>query len=406
MSRYRLAPTLEQEALLLEHCAHARFVWNLTVQQHSYWRPGRASAPDYHEPRQLTEARGEFAWLRAGSHTVQQQALRDFHQAVRHFLNGTHRRPTWRKAGRDEGFRQVAVQQGHIQRLNRRHGRVWVPKVGWVRFRWCREVPHGVKSYRVTRDRARRWHIAFATTPEPIPAPGNGATVGVDRGVVVSAALSTGDLLRCPGLTKHEQQRLVSLQRRLSRCRPGSRRRERVRIALARLNARLVDRRKDWVEKTSTTLAREFDVIRIEDLRVRSMTRSAKGTVHEPGRRVRQKASLNRRILANAWSLLVTRLREKAPGRVQKVNAAYTSQQCSSRGHLAPESRKSQAGFRCVACGYSCNADVNAARNIAAGRAVTARGGGAVAPPVNREPQPAAPPPSAGSELESHVARL
>ncbi|MCE7006991.1 transposase [Kibdelosporangium philippinense] len=389
MSRYRLSPTLEQEVGLLEHCAHARFVWNLAVEQHSCWWPGRAAAPGYFEQaRQLTEARAEFAWLRAGSVMVQQQALRDFAQAMRNFFAGTHRRPTWRKAGRHEGFRQVSVKPEQIQRLNRKHGRVWVRKVGWVRFRWSRAVPNGVKSYRITHDRAGRWHIAFAAVPDPIPAPGNNLIVGVDRGVAVSSALSTGELLSAPGLTSGEQQRLDRLHRALARRQRGSKRRGRVRRAIARLAARITDRRKDWVEKTSTSLARGFDVIRVENLRIRGMTRSAKGTVESPGRNVRQKAGLNRGILTNGWGLLVTRLEHKAFGRVEKVKAAFTSQQCSACGHIAPENRKSQAVFQCVACGVTCNADVNAARNIAAGRAVTARGalqplGGA----VNREPQ-------------------
>jgi putative transposase len=387
-----LSPTLEQEVGLLEHCAQARYVWNLAVEQHSHWRPGRAAAPGYvGQARQLTEARAEFAWLRAGSVTVQQQALRDFGQAMRNFFTGTHRRPTWRKAGRHEGFRQVAVKPGHIQRLNRRWGRVWVPKVGWVRFRWSRRVPNGVGSYRVTRDRAGRWHIAFATIPDPIPAPGNNDIVGVDLGVVVSAALSTGDLLSVPGLTRGEQRRLDRLQRKLTRRQRGSKGRGRVKRAIARLTARKKDRRKDWVEKTSTDLARGFDVIRVEDLNIRGMSRSAKGTVENPGSNVRQKAGLNRGILASGWGLLVTRLEHKASGRVEKVRAAFTSQRCSACGYIASENRKSQACFRCVACGLACHADVNAARNIAAGRAVTARGalqplGGA----VNREPQLAA----------------
>jgi transposase len=146
------------------------------------------------------------------------------------------------------------------------------------------------------------------------------------------------------------------------------------------------------VEKTSTDLARRFDLIRVEALKIRNMTRSAKGTREEPGRRVRQKAGLNRSILAQGWGLLVARLEHKAPGRVEKVNPAFTSQRCSVCGHVAADSRKSQALFVCVACHHMSNADVNAARNIAvgciaAGRAVTARGGWALAGPVNREPQ-------------------
>jgi putative transposase len=392
VSRYRLLPTPDQEVGLLEHCAHARFVWNLACEQHAQWRPGRAAAPNYNEQaRQLTEARAEFGWLRAGSVTVQQQALRDFAQAMCNFFGGTHRKPSWRKASRHEGFRQVAVKPEHVQRLNRRYGRVWVPKVGWVRFRWSRAVPDGVKSYRVTRDRAGRWHVAFAKVPDPIPAPGKGEIVGVDRGVAVSATLSTGELLSVPGLTAGERRRLRRLYRRLARCRRGSNRRGRLKQALARLTAREKDRRKDWVEKATTDLPRRFDVIRVEELNIRGMTRSAKGTVDRPGRNVRQKAGLNRGILASAWGQLMARLEQKAPGRVEKVKAAYTSQQCSACGHVAPDNRKSQAEFRCVACGFACNADVNAARNIAAGRAVTARG--ALQPlgrAVNREPHLAA----------------
>jgi len=194
-----------------------------------------------------------------------------------------------------------------------------VPEAGWVRFRWSRAVPPGAKSYRVTLDRTSRWHVAFAVIPEPVPAPGNGQVVGIDRGVAVSAALSTGE-------------------------------------------------------------------IRVEGLQIGNLTRSAKGTREHPGRNVRQKAGLNRGILAWGWGLLVRRLEDKAPGRVEKVKPHYTSQRCSACGQVDRGSRESQAVFRCTACGFAGNADVNAALNIAAGHAVTARGGDGVARPVNREP--------------------
>ena len=388
MSRYRLEPTPAQETILRQHCAHARYVWNLAVEQQSWWRPGRASAPGYcAQAAQLTEARAEQRWLASGSQMVQQQALRDFAQAMANFFAGTHRKPTWRKEGRDEGFRIVAVKPGHVRRLSRKTGQAWIPKAGWVRFRWSRTVP-AAKSCRVTRDRAGRWHVAFAAIPEPVPAPGTGEVVGVDRGVVVSAALSTGELLHCPGLRPAERARLRRLQRRLARARTGSHRRSGVKTAIARLRAREGDRRKDWAEQTSTSLARRFDVIRIEDLRIASMTRSARGTPAQPGRGVRQKAGLNRGILASGWGLLARRLEDKAPGRIQKVNPAFTSQRCSACGHVAADSRESQALFRCTACGYTCHADVNAARNIAAGHAVAARGRSPLGGRVNREPQP------------------
>jgi putative transposase len=333
MSRYRLRPTPDQQAMLRGHRAHARYVWNLAVEQHSHWRPGRAGAPDYPEQcRQLTQARAENPWLAHGSHTVQQQALRDFARAMAAFFDQRNPagRPSWRKSGRDEGFRIVG-----------RRGSQWD-------VRWSRPVPPGVKSYRVTMDRAGRCHVAFAAIPDPIPAPGNGDVVGIDRGVAVGAALSTGELLRVADLT---------------------------------------DRRKDWAEKTSTYIARRFDVIRIEDLKVSKMTRSAKGTAANPGRNVRAKAGLNRKILRSGWGLLARRLEEKAPGRVDKISPAFTSQRCSACGHVDAKSRESQARFACTACGFADHADVNAARNIVAGHAVTARGGDGVTGPVNREPQ-------------------
>src|SRR5271165_2247102 len=150
MSRYRLVPTPSQEVILRNHCGHARYVWNLAVEQHSYWRPGRASGPGYLEQcRQLTAARAEFPWLAQGSQMVQQQALRDFAQARAASLDPENpaRRPSWRKAGRNEGFRVVAVKPEQVRRLSRKTGAVWVPKAGWVRFRWSRKIPASARSY-------------------------------------------------------------------------------------------------------------------------------------------------------------------------------------------------------------------------------------------------------------------
>jgi len=319
VARYRLLPSLDQEALLQDHCSHARYVWNLAVEQHLHWRPGRANAPSYLEQcRQLTQARAEHPWLAAGSQMVQQQALRDFAHAMSAFIDPRNpaRRPSWRKAGRDEGFRIVALKPEHVRRLSRKSGVVWIPKVGWVRFRWSRVVP-GAKSYRVTSDRAGRWHVAFAAIPDPIPAPGNNEVVGIDRGIAVPAALSTGELLHIAGLTREERKRLRRLERKLARAKTG----------------------------------------------------------------------LNREILRSGWGLLVRRLEAKAPGRIERIKPQYTSQRCSACGQVDPKSRASQAVFRCTACGFASNADVNAARNIAAGHAVTARGGDGITRPVNREPQ-------------------
>jgi transposase len=268
-----------------------------------------------------------------------------------------------------------------VEQINRRWSRVAIPKVGWVRFRRSRVLAEW-KSYRVTRDLSGRWHIAFAVIPAPLAGPGNGSVVGIDRGVAVTLALSDGATYQAPppvGVRK--------AARALSRCQRGSHRRQRAKARLARLHARTADRRRDFVETTSTIIARRYDVIRIEDLRVANMVRSARGTLDHPGSHVAQKAGLNRSILNAAWTAFATRLEGKAAGRVERVDPAFTSQCCSVCGFVAAGSRQSQALFRCVACAYTNNADVNAARNIAAGRAVTARGGPVLAGLMNREPQ-------------------
>ena len=407
MSRYRLYPSIPQEAVLREHCAHARYMWNLAWNLYQFGsletygngsrRVGRDGCqyiyqkrrpvrplPGYVEQAQmLTEARAEYPWLAAGSQNVQQQALRDFNQAMQNFYAGSHGRPRRRKRGLAEGFRVTSFTFSlHVRRLNRRWGQVRVPKVGWVRFRWTRDVPD-CKSYRVTLDPAGRWHVAFTSVPEPIPAPGVGEAVGVDRGVVITAALSTGEKLHCPGMSDRERAKLRKAERRKARARKGSPEQEGEAARIARLRACEADRRKDWCEKVSTDLARRFDVIRFEDLRIKNMTRSARGTLSNPGSNVRAKSALNRAILAQGWGLLVRRTRDKAPGRVETVRASYTSLRCSACGWIDKNSRDSQAGFCCVACGFTCNADINASINIAAGRA-----GGT--PAGVREPQPLA----------------
>ena len=391
--RFRLYPSAAQEVLLLEQCGHARYVWNLGLEQRLMWRHWQGPTPGFNaQAAQLTEARKVEPWLACGSQTVQQQALRDLDQAWQRFFAGTHRRPRWRKAGEDEGLRIVGPQAVRVRQDNRGRSSVLIPKIGWVSFKRSRALV-GWKSYRITRDRAGRWHIAFAAIPDPIPAPGTGEVVGVDRGVTVAVALSTGEMTSPAGLSMKEAERLLRLQRRLARARRGSNRRRWVRTLIGQLKSRDGDRRKDWVEKTTTGLARRFDVIRVENLNVKGMTRSARGTMANPGRNVAQKAGLNRGILKSGWGLLAGRLEQKAPGRVEKVKAAYTSQTCHACKHIASESRKSQATFVCVACGHRANADVNAARNIAAGHAVAARGDLRVlARSVKREPQHARPP--------------
>ncbi|MHB8189887.1 MAG: RNA-guided endonuclease InsQ/TnpB family protein [Ferrimicrobium sp.] len=182
----------------------------------------------------------------------------------------------------------------------------------------------------------------------------------------------------------------------------GSNRRKRTKLAIAKLAAKETDRRKDWIEKTTTELVRNYDIIAIEDLKVKNMTRSAKGTLQSPGKNVRAKSGLNRSILEQGWGLFRQRLTDKATNatelvQITVINPAYTSLRCSECGYTDKRNRKSQAIFCCLSCNYTDNADVNAARNIissAVGLAVSGRPGTSHAnkhsDPVKRQPPKAA----------------
>lgn len=410
---------------MLGHCAHARYVWNLAVEQHSHWYKGRRAAPGFAEQcRQLTEARRDNAWLRAGNADVQQQALKDFSKAKNARFTSGFGEPAWRRKCRHEGFRVIGTDRvpefeadgspklnakgkqvmGRcvvVQKLNRRWAQVKVPGCGWVRFRLSRKgkgarLP-AAKTFRVTF-RNGQWHLAFAVLPVPVDAPGTGDVIGIDRGVKITAALSDGRKLNCPQLTVKERAQIRKHQRRAARAPKSSEAKTAEYAKVARLKAREADRRKDWCEKTSTMLARNYGLIRFEKLNIKNMTRSAKGTVEQPGENVRQKAGLNRGILAQGWGLLRQRTEHKAPGRVEDVPAPYTSLRCSACGWIEKKSRKSQADFVCVSCGFTCNADENAAHNVAAGQGGIPRprrtaGAGGVTTATSRssarEPQPA-----------------
>jgi IS605 OrfB family transposase len=307
---------------------------------------------------------------------VQQQALRDFDQALRNWWGGSHRRPRWRRRGISEGF---VVRDVKVRALSSKWATLNVPKLGAVRFRVSRPMPDEHGMARVTLDRAGRWHVSFSAPQLPVEREDTGASVGVDLGVAVTVATSDGEQLHAPGLRVSEQRRLRLLQRRMAQQRKGSNRRARTKHAIAVLRARETDRRKDWTEKLSTRLVREYDLIVFEDLKIKSMMRSASGTVESLGRNVAQKRGLNRSIAAQGWSRLVLRTEQKAAAsgvEFVKVPAVYTSQTCSECGVVDARSRRAQARFVCVTCGHTANADVNAARVVyARGFRVSARGG-------------------------------
>ena len=327
---------------------------------------------------ELAEAKAEHRWLAEVPGHCLQQTLMDLDKACR--AHGTFR-VRWRSGRRwRSSFRFPEGNKMVVKQLNGRHARVKLPKLGWVRFRLSRPLDDVVlRSATLTRD-GRHWFVSFLVddglqTPEVHTAPT--AAVGVDRGVVTALATSDGGLFDRQFLTAGEQVRVVRLQRKLSRAARRGRNRDKVRSALAEIREREARRRLDFCAQTAHRLAAANAVVVLENLKTKQMTRSAKGTLEQPGTNVRAKSGLNRAILAKGWhqfALALSSAARYSGTRVVAVPAAFTSQRCSACGHLDPKSRESQAVFRCTSCQHGpVHADVNAAKNIlAVGLAVTA----------------------------------
>lgn len=394
--RYLLAFTAEQTGYAEQVGAVCRAVWNTGLEQRREYRRRGVYISYVEQARQMAEAKRDpaCAWLAdAPSHTLQ-QTLRDLDRACRE--HGTWR-VRWRSKARTvPSFRFPDPNHITVRRLNRRWGEVRLPKFGPVRFRWTRPVGGTIRNATVSRD-GGRWYVSFCVEDGITEVAPNGKPpVGVDRGVAVAVATSRGDLHDRAFATSGETVRLQRLQQRLSRSLHAhgrnrrSKRRDAVCAQLGRLNARVRARRADFAAQTAVQLVRGHGLVAVEDLRVKNMTASAKGTVEEPGRNVAQKAALNRAILGKGWGGFLLKLEHAARyhgATVVKVNPAFTSRTCNACKHVARESRESQAVFRCVACGYQDHADVNAAKNIlAAGLAVAGRGDLAVGRSVKRQP--------------------
>lgn len=375
--RFRVEFSQEQARYAEQIGAACRAVWNTGLEQRREYRRRGAWMNYQPQAKELAEAKPEHPWLKDVPGHCLQQTLMDLDKACR--TQGTFG-VRWRSGRRwPPSFRFPEGNKMVVEKLNRRHARIKLPKLGWVKFRASRALAdEAIRSATVVRS-AGHWFISVlvddgARTPAQHSAPGT--AVGVDRGVATAIATSAGELIDRAFTTAGERRRVVALQQRLSRCAKRSANRDRTRTELAALRARERRRRLDFCAQTAHQLATVNAVVVVEDLKTRNMTRSAKGTLHAPGRNVAAKSGLNRAILSKGWyqfSLALSSVARYTGTTVVAVPAAYTSQRCSQCGHVDPKSRESQAVFRCTHCSHHEHADINAANNIlAAGLAVTA----------------------------------
>jgi putative transposase len=371
--RYRLYPTPEQETLFRQFAGVCRLVYNLALEQRRDWyrhyeRQTGGNLNYAAQCRELTDLRAAFDWIAAAPVDTQQQALRDLDKAYTNFFKGVARYPTPRRKGEHDAFRFPAIRCGELRTINAKWSTVRLPKLGDVKVRTHRGLVGKPLSVTISLE-AGKWMVSFGCEQEfDIPDTNARPAVGIDRGVVRTLTLSTGRALSL------DRERLNLLDRKsrkagriLSRRKRGSRRYAKARVQLARLKSQAARYRKDWNHKASFQVANQFGMVFLEDLNTAGMTRSAKGTVEQPGRNVRSKAGLNRSILQHGWhqfAMLLGYKLEERGGHLVTVDPAYTSQTCAACGVVDGASRKSQSVFECVSCGHEANADHNGALNI------------------------------------------
>ena len=315
----------------------------------------------------------ETQWLKDSPSQPLQQSLKDLERAYKNFFRKRAAFPRFKKRGQNDAFRYP---QG--VKLDQENSRIFLPKLGWMRYRNSRQVTGVVKNVTVSQS-CGKWYISIQTESEvSTPVHPSASMVGLDAGVAKLATLSDGTVFEPVNSFQKNQKKLARLQRQLSRKVKFSNNWQKQKRKIQRLHSCIANIRRDYLHKVTTAVSKNHAMIVIEDLKVSNMSKSAAGTVSQPGRNVRAKSGLNRSILDQGWYEMRRQLAYKQlwrGGQALAVRPAYTSQRGAFCGHTAKENRLSQSKFRCQVCGYTANADVNGARNIlAAGHAVLACG--------------------------------
>ena len=377
--KFRASPDPEQESLFRRTAGCCRLVYNVCLQQRRLeWHrsmPRRITATG--QMKELKDLKTAAPFLKDVPHHPLQQAIRDLDRAFQNFFEGRAAYPKPRAKFQHNSFRYPDPLQIKVDRDGQR---IFLPKAGWVPVRMHREIIGDVKN--VTVSEAGGWWFVSIAVEQAIaePPPKVGSMVGIDLGVVNAIATSEGQVFDLPRVNAQEQRQLAAAQKTIARRKKGSRNRFKAILRLRRIQARHARRRADAKHKATSRLVRDHSVIVMEDLKVRNMTGSARGSVDEPGSMVAQKAGLNRSLLDMAPGETRRQLEykmQRAGGQLITVPPQHTSQQCSCCGWKTQANRSSRDRFACVSCGFAACADVNAARNILAkGLSTLGRTGG------------------------------
>ncbi len=348
-----------------------RFVYNraLALQKERY-QQGEKKLDYAGLCRLLTGWRNspETAWLATAPVHPLQQALKDLERAYANFFAKRAGFPRFRKKGRADSFRYPDPKQIRLDQVNHR---IFLPKLGWLRYRHSRDVLGTVKNVTVNCS-CGRWYVSIQTEREvELPVPQGGA-VGIDMGIARFATLSDGTFYAPLNSFRRHETALRKAQQSLSRKQKFSQNWKKAKARVQKIHSRIANARRDFLHKVSTAISQNHAMVCIEDLKVRNMSRSAAGTVDAPGRKGRPagrlyKSGLNKAILDQGWFEFRRQLEYKLAWRggwLVVVPPQNTSRTCMRCGHVAADNRRTQARFECVACGFAENADLVGAMNI------------------------------------------
>ena len=371
-----------------------RYVWNhfreKNLADYQAFKNGKGERPQtsyFSLGVEFTRLRHETEWMRELPANPIKHTLKYFADALKEAMAGKKGFPKPKSRKRTApSFTLPSTGQFGIRKLSRKYGLLRIQGVGWVKItrRGGNPWEDGAPKQVVLRHDGHRWRAFVFYEIEVEQKLDDGEFLGVDMNVR-QVATSDGHFYFLPDLRKKEARR-KRYQRRMARQVKGSNRRKDTKKKLAKVSRKIANIRKNWIHKTTKEIAGKCGTVIVEDLKLRNMTASAKGTIENPGKNVKQNAELNRAILDTAFGEIRKNLEYKC-GRLIEVNPAYTSQTCHKCGHADKENRKTQARFLCVNCGFGSNADTNAAMNIR--RLGMARlhgeGSGISTVPMNRE---------------------
>lgn len=385
--KYALMPTGEQQRQMRRFAGSCRFVGNKALAlQKERDEQGEKKLGYAGLCKRLTEWRNspETAWLADAPVHPLQQTLKDLERAYANFFARRADFPRFKKKGQHDSFRYPEPKQINLDQAN---NRLFLPKLGWLRYRNSREVLGAVKNVTVSQS-CGKWYVSIQTAREvEQPVPPSTTAVGIDMGVARFATLSDGSYVKPLNSFKRLETALRTAQQAMSRKIKFSNNWKKAKARVQRMHARIGNARRDCLHKTSTAISQNHALVFVEDLQVRNMSKSASGTTGNPGKNVRAKSGLNKSILDQGWFEFRRQLDYKLQwqgGYLVAVPPQNTSRTCPCCGHVSADNRQNQAQFECVACGFEENADLVGAINVRrAGHArLACEVSGAVRPPA------------------------